>query len=102
MEDPASSEPDRMVVSRGSNLLRLRCWLRRGRVELGLGLGAAVFGLQFLGADQPPFSALVTNVALVQRLGSGKPDASYPVRLEGEVWWANETLGKLVLRDGTG
>jgi signal transduction histidine kinase len=49
---------------------------------------------------QSPF--IVTNVSQVRRLASQNPDASYFIRLGGQVWWANTAQGRLVLKDDSG
>ncbi len=47
-------------------------------------------------------SLVVSNVTQLGRLSSANPNASYSVRLEGGVWWANPAQGKLVLHDESG
>jgi len=44
----------------------------------------------------------VTNIVQLSRLGSQNPKASYPVRLEGDILWANPAQGRFVLRDASG
>src|SRR6266403_4583748 len=51
----------------------------------------------------PQLSAFIaTNISQVRRFASQNPDASYFIRLEGAVWWANSAQGKLVLKDDSG
>jgi signal transduction histidine kinase len=47
-------------------------------------------------------AVVVTNLQQVRLLASQTPDASYAIRLEGDVWWADPAEGKLVLRDDSG
>jgi hypothetical protein len=47
-------------------------------------------------------SAAVTHVAQVRLLASQIPSASYLIRLQGDVWWANPASGKFVLKDDSG
>src|SRR5262245_56328077 len=76
----------------------LACWLGRAVVFSGLASRTA-------GADLAPLQPalfVVTNVSQVPRLASQNPDASYVIRLEGQVWWANMGQGRLVLKDDSG
>ena len=47
-------------------------------------------------------SVEVTNVHQIRLLASQAPKASYSIRLEGDVWWANPAQGKFVLKDDSG
>jgi signal transduction histidine kinase len=53
-----------------------------------------------LPTNQPSFE--VTHVAQIHLLASQSPTASYAIRLQGDVWWANPTSGKFVLKDDSG
>ena len=44
----------------------------------------------------------MTNIVQLSRLGSQNPKASYFVRLEGDILWANPAQGRFVLRDASG
>jgi signal transduction histidine kinase len=44
----------------------------------------------------------ITNVHQIRILATQTPKTSYSIRLEGDVWWANLTEGKLVLKDDSG
>jgi signal transduction histidine kinase len=44
----------------------------------------------------------VTNVHQLRLLAAQMPDTSYAIRLEGDVWWADPTHGRLVLKDDSG
>jgi signal transduction histidine kinase len=60
---------------------------------------------QLAGADQAfnnQTSAAVTNVHQIRLLAAQIPQTSYSIHLEGDVWWVNPTLGKLVLKDDSG
>ena len=80
-------------------------WPWRVAVCCGLttmGMGATA---QLAGAD-PVFdsqtSAAVTNVHQIRLLAAQIPKASYSISLQGDVWWVNPTMGKLVLKDTSG
>jgi signal transduction histidine kinase len=47
-------------------------------------------------------STQITNVHQIRLLAVQVPQASYSIRLEGDVWWVNPTRGKLVLKDDSG
>src|SRR5208282_2854485 len=60
---------------------------------------------QLAGTDQAfdnQTSAEVTNVHQIRLLATQIPKTSYSIRVEGDVWWVNPTLGKLVLKDASG
>lgn len=44
----------------------------------------------------------ITNVSQIRLLASQAPKASYTVRLEGDIWWANPKEGRFVLKDDSG
>ena len=46
--------------------------------------------------------AEVTNVSQIRPLAAQTPKASFSIRLEGDVWWANPAQGKFVLKDDSG
>jgi signal transduction histidine kinase len=74
-----------------------RAWLC-----LGLILGRMAVAQ---GAGQEPTSQTfpqLTNVPQLQQFASLKSAAACHVRLEGNVWWANSSEGKLVLQDVSG
>jgi signal transduction histidine kinase len=81
-------------------LIQFRRRRRRNEFILAAGLFA-----QAVRADQAfpiQSSAAVTNVSQIRLLASQTPDASYAIHLEGDVWWANSSQGKLVLNDDSG
>jgi signal transduction histidine kinase len=47
-------------------------------------------------------SIQVTNLQQIRSLASQAPNASYTIRLEGDVWWANPAPGIFVLKDDSG
>jgi len=56
-------------------------------------------------ADQPPnnqTTSAVTNVSQIRSFASQSPNTSYSIRLAGDVWWANPSQGKFVLKDDSG
>jgi len=64
---------------------------------------AVVTGLVATGQEPAgPSFPVVTNIAQLRRLSSQGVNARYPIRLEGNVWWANPTQRKLVLHDQSG
>ncbi len=80
---------------------------RLGRAGAGciLALGAGMVAAEPVTADQSQFELpfpVVTNIAQLRRLSSRGSNAKYPIRLEGNVWWANPAQGKLVLHDPSG
>jgi signal transduction histidine kinase len=79
-------------------------WSRQAAVCGGLMLGAALV-TQTVRADQAfdiHNSTEVTNVHQIRLLATQIPKASYSIRLDGDVWWANPTRGRLVLKDDSG
>jgi signal transduction histidine kinase len=69
-----------------------------------LTLGAALSApcARAVQSSDSPSSAEVTTVRQIRLLASQTPDASYSIRLEGDVWWANPARGVLVLKDDSG
>ena len=55
---------------------------------------------QMARADQA--SIEVTNVHQIRLLAAQTPKASYSIRLEGDVWWANPAREEFVLKDDSG
>jgi signal transduction histidine kinase len=55
---------------------------------------------QMARADQT--SIEVTNVHQIRLLAAQTPKASYSIRLEGDVWWANPAREEFVLKDNSG
>ena len=47
-------------------------------------------------------STEATNVSQIRQFATQTPKASYSIRLEGDVWWANPKQGKFVLKDDSG
>jgi signal transduction histidine kinase len=65
----------------------------------------AGWGLRAAAADESataPAQVEITNVHQIRMLAGQTPDASYAIRLEGDVWWADSAQGKLVLKDDSG
>ena len=78
---------------------------RRAEAWAGLLVGAflAVAGPAALGEEpvwRPP--SVLTNIAQLRRFSSQEPGASHQFRLEGNVWWASQAWGRLVLHDASG
>ncbi len=44
----------------------------------------------------------VTNLFQIRQLAAQNPDSAYHIRLEGDVWWCDQTGGRLVLKDNSG
>ena len=88
------SQKDTLVLMRSALLF----WSWRMGVCSGFLLGAGSIAQTV--NDQT--SAEVTNVHQVRLLAAQTPKASYSIRLEGDVWWANPSRGKLVLKDDSG
>ena len=79
-------------------------WSWRVWVCCGLTLGAG-WVTQTARAEQTlndQTSAEVTNVHQIRLLAAQTPQASYSIRLEGDVWFASPSRGKLVLKDDSG
>ncbi|HTY87755.1 MAG TPA: ATP-binding protein [Candidatus Acidoferrum sp.] len=91
-----------MVIGmRASRLI----WSWRVAVCCGLTVVGAAATAQLAEVDRVfniQNSAEVTNVHQICLLAARVPGASYSFHLEGDVWWANPTLGKLVLKDNSG
>src|SRR5882724_1041387 len=93
-------QPDILATMRAAFLP----WSRPTAVRVGLMLGAAL-AAQAAQAQLPaddPGSTEVTNVHQIRLLAAQIPKASYNIRLEGDVWWANPARGRLVLKDDSG
>jgi signal transduction histidine kinase len=73
-------------------------WLYRASVYLALVL-AGFSGEKAL-YGQP--SAQVTNVSQIRLLATQTPETSYSIHLEGDVWWANPSRDRFVLKDDSG
>ena len=57
----------------------------------------------FLGAAQPTDAAVtITNVHQIRLLAAQIAKTSYPIHLEGDIWWAHPSDGKFVLSDPSG
>ena len=68
-------------------------------------LGAGWLAAQSIpaGREQPGLvPAIVTNMAQFRQLAAEAPSVSYPIRVEGNVWWTRPTQGRLVLQDASG
>jgi signal transduction histidine kinase len=65
----------------------------------GLALPAGVWAGQL---PAKPDSPEVTNLVQLSRLASQNPNASYRIRLEGDILWADPAQGKFVLQDASG
>jgi signal transduction histidine kinase len=79
-------------------------WSRQMWICCGLVIGAGLV-TQVARADQSlneQTLAEVTNVSQIRLLATQPPKASFSIRLEGEVWWANSEQGKFVLKDDSG
>jgi len=80
-----------------------RPWRIASICRLTLAVISIVTGL--VAAGQEPATSsfpMVTNIAQLRHLSSQGVNARYPIRLEGNVWWANPTQRKLVLHDQSG
>lgn len=71
-----------------------------GRLMLGTALVAQTAQAQQPFDDQN--SVEVTNVHQIRLLAAQIPKASYSIRLDGDVWWANPARGRLVFKDDSG
>ncbi|MGD1089384.1 MAG: ATP-binding protein [Verrucomicrobiota bacterium] len=85
---------------RASCLIRL--WLLTVCSGLMPGTGLTVRIAQADPSFDQPVSADITNVRQIRLLAAQIPKTSYSIRLEGDVWWANPSLGKFVLKDDSG
>src|ERR1022692_960026 len=88
------SQKDTLVLMRSALLF----WSWRMGVCSGFLLGAGSIAQTV--NDQT--SAEITNVHQIRLLAAQIPKTSYSIRLEGDVWWANPSRGKLVLKDDSG
>jgi signal transduction histidine kinase len=50
----------------------------------------------------PTSLSQITNVSQLRTLDSREPNTCYSIRLEGDILWANNSQGRLVLQDSTG
>ena len=86
--------------------MRLSLSHRLGRCLVGCSvlLMGSLAGNERAGAEMasPTPSTVVTDVGVLRRLTSSDPGASHVFQMEGDVWWANRSEGRLVLHDDSG
>lgn len=66
----------------------------------GVLLGSDQAEVQTARAEQT--AAAITRLEQVCDLADRSPDTSYPIHLEGNLWWVNATQDRFVLQDATG
>ena len=102
----------KFVVQRpavGDMLARMRTsrliWSWRVAICCGLMVGGGVSPARSAEVKSAIIDAAgvgVTNVHQIRLLAAQIPETSYSFHLEADVWWANPTEGRLVLRDDSG
>ncbi len=80
-------------------------WPGRTSAQRGLILIVVIVATQTLRADSSTIGdtlPAVTNISQLRYLASQNPDASYNIRIEGDVWWASPGQSRFVLKDESG